>query len=259
MVQRVFWSMKNKYCFWILFGILLLSGITGFGRGNKFVYTQLKHDGAWDPYPLVHQNVLDMVKRMTNIPFQEERSIVTLSDPELFKSPFIIMKGNSRVKFSPKEKENLKTYINRGGFLFIDDTLAEPEGEFSQSIRLLLKELFPNHSFQLLSKDHALYRAFFLLRNVAGRRISKKYLEGLDVGGQGGGEGRTAIVYCPNDLLGAWMKDRLGKYAFSCEPGGEKQRWESFKLTLNVIYFSLTGTYKRDAVHQPFIERKLGL
>ena len=42
------------------------------------------------------------------------------------------------------------------------------------------------------------------------------------------------------------------------EPGGEAQRWESIKLTLNVIYFSLTGTYKKDAIHQPFIEMKLG-
>jgi len=53
------------------------------------------------------------------------------------------------------------------------------------------------------------------------------------------------------------MKDHLGKYVYSCEPGGEAQRWETFKLTINLIYFSITGTYKKDAIHQPFIEKKL--
>jgi hypothetical protein len=59
--------------------------------------------------------------------------------------------------------------------------------------------------------------------------------------------------------MGAWIKDNLGQYVYSCEPGGEAQRWESFKLALNVVYFSLTGTYKKDAIHQPFIEKKLGM
>jgi hypothetical protein len=136
--------------------------------------------------------------------------------------------------------------------------LAESRGLFSGSVRTLIGELYPDKSFRKLSIDHALFRSFFLLRNVAGRRISEKALEGLDVGGTGGGEGRTAVVLCSNDLMGAWAKDTLGQYLFTCEPGGEAQRWEAMKLTLNVIYFSLTGTYKKDAVHQPFIEQKLG-
>jgi len=251
--------MKILARFAFLWVLLIPLGPLGIGQGNKFVYTQLKYSGSWDPYPLVHENILDMVKRMTNIPFTPERRVVTLTDPKLFESPFLVVKGNSTVQFSKGEKEMLKKYIQRGGFLFVDDTLADSRGKFGQSIRLLFSEIYPNQKLQPLPQDHALYRSFFLLRNVAGRRISKKYLEGLEVGGQGGGEGRTAVIYCPNDLLGAWMKDRLGEYSYSCEPGGEKQRWESFKLTLNVIYFSLTGTYKRDAVHQPFIERKLGL
>jgi hypothetical protein len=121
-----------------------------------------------------------------------------------------------------------------------------------------LGELYPDRALKKLPLDHALFRSFFLLRNVSGRRISEKALEGLDVGGSGGGEGRTAVLLCSNDLLGAWVRDNMGQYLYSCEPGGETQRWEAMKLTLNIIYFSLTGTYKKDAVHQPFIEQKLG-
>lgn len=234
------------------------AGISLAGSGNRFVFGQLRHAGAWDPYPQVHNRVLQTLTEMTNIPVESDRRVVSLSDDRLFETPFLLVKGNSALQVSKEEKVRLRRYIDRGGFVFFDDTLADSGGPFAQSVRNLMNELYPARSFQKLPIDHALFRSFFLLRQVAGRRISEKALEGLVLGGESGAQGRTAVVYCPNDLMGAWMRDNVGQYAFSCEPGGEAQRWESFKLTVNVIYFSLTGTYKKDAIHQPFIEMKLG-
>jgi len=258
MAPEIEGSVMKKSMVSLLLLLVVASPLTG-GVGNRFVWVQLKYKGAWDPYSQVHESVFGHIRQMTNIPFEPERKIVTLNDPNLFEYPFLLIKGNAAFKISKKEKVRLKQYIDRGGFVFFDDTLADRQSQFAKSIKSIFLEIFPNRVFQRLPKDHALYRSFFLLRNVAGRRISVRYLEGFDVGGQGGGEGRTAVIYCPNDLLGSWVKDRLGEYVYSCEPGGESQRWESFKLTINLIYFSLTGTYKRDAVHQPFIEKKLGL
>ncbi len=225
---------------------------------NHFEFRQLKYDGAWDPYPNVQDSIFGMVHTMTNIPFEPQRVVVTLKSPQLFDNPFLIIKGNAALTFDAEEKRQLKTFIDRGGLVFIDDTLCNPKGPFAESVRRLFAELFPDRTFQKLSADHALFRSFFLLRSVSGRRIAEKSLEGLDVSAGLGGENRTAVVYCPNDLLGAWVKDNVGQYVYSCEPGGEPQRWEALKLTINIIYFSLTGTYKKDAIHQPFIEKKLG-
>jgi hypothetical protein len=236
----------------------LLAAAAFAGSGNRFVYGQLKYDGAWDPYPEVHARVMEMLKSMTNIPFDPERRVLALADDRLFETPFLLVKGNAALHFTKEEKVRLRRYIDRGGFVFFDDTLADSRGPFGESVRALMTELYPDRPFHKLPMDHALFRSFFLLRNVAGRRISDKALEGLDIGGEGGAQARTAVVYCPNDLIGAWMRDNVGQYSFTCEPGGEPQRWESFKLTVNVVYFSLTGTYKKDAIHQPFIEMKLG-
>lgn len=238
--------------------VVIGTGLLFAGAGNRFVYSQLKHDGAWDPYPQVHERVFEMLRSMTNIPIDPSRRAVSLADDRLFDAPFLLVKGNAALRLSKDEKLRLRRYIDRGGFVFFDDTLADSRGPFAQSVRGLMAELYPERPFQKLTVDHALFRSFFLLRQVAGRRIADKSLEGLDVGGEGGAQARTAVVYCPNDLLGAWMRDNVGQYSFSCEPGGEAQRWESFKLTVNVIFFSLTGTYKKDAIHQPFIEMKLG-
>lgn len=228
-------------------------------EGNRFVYTQLRHSGNWDPYPNAHEGLFEMITSMTNIPLVKGRRVVDLSSSELFDAPSIIVKGNSALTFTAKEKSRLKQYIDRGGLVFFDDTLADAKGPFAESVRAIMRELYPGQPLEKLGLDHAVFRSFFLLRSVAGRRVSQKHLEGLNVGGQGGGEGRTAVIYCANDLLGSWVKDTFGHYIYSCEPGGEPQRWEAFKLSLNIVYFSLTGTYKKDAIHQPFIERKLGL
>jgi hypothetical protein len=238
--------------------LLLLSLAPAARAANHFEFRQLKYDGAWDPYPNVQDSIFQMVHTMTNIPFDPERVVVTLKSPQLFDNPFLIIKGNAAVSFDAEEKRQLKTFIDRGGLVFVDDTLCNPKGPFSESIHRLFAELFPDRAFQKLALDHAVFRSFFLLRTVSGRRIAEKWLEGLDVSAGLGGENRTAVIYCPNDLLGAWVKDNIGQYVYSCEPGGEAQRWEALKLTINIIYFSLTGTYKNDAIHQPFIERKLG-
>jgi hypothetical protein len=238
--------------------LLLIPSPSKAGVGDRFAYNQLQYQGLWDPYPEVADSVLEMIKSMTNINPLPERRVVRVSDPAFFESPFLLVKGSAELRFTADEKNRIKRFLDGGGFILFDDTLAHPKSPFSDSVRSLLKEIYPDRPFQRLSPDHAIFRSFFLLRNAAGRRMAQNFLEGIDVGGQGGGEGRTAVVLSVNDLLGAWARDPSGAYIHPCEPGGEPQRWDSFKLTLNLVYFSLTGTYKKDAIHQPFIEKKLG-
>ncbi|MBA3052937.1 MAG: DUF4159 domain-containing protein, partial [Candidatus Omnitrophica bacterium] len=69
--------------------------------------------------------------------------------------------------------------------------------------------------------------------------------------------GRWVIVYSRNDIFGAWARDESGRFIYSCYPGGEAQRLEAVKITVNIVMYSLTGTYKKDIIHRDFIERKL--
>lgn len=222
--------------------------------GNLFVLAQLKTAGgnqAWDPYPLAARDILSFLEQTTSVKPVRERRIVTLADPELFRSPFLLWSGSEKVQLTAKEKENLKNYLSAGGFLFAEDRSGERSGAFDHSFRNLLREIFPGRSLDVLPREHAVFRSFYLLRTVAGRRQTRNNLEGLEF------EGRTALIYSQNDVLGAWAKDLLGNYLFDCRPGGEAQRWEAQKLMMNVVLYSVTGTYKTDSIHLPFIERKL--
>jgi hypothetical protein len=218
---------------------------------NAFVYAQLRHGGDWDPHPGVWSHAADFLRRTTSVEPPSERRVLTLDDPELFDSPFLALLGKGTVSFSEADKDSLRDYLAAGGFLFIDDSAAERKGPFARSVLPAVESLFPGAAWEPLPREHAVYRAFFLARGAAGRRVVDEDLRGLKI------QDRVAAVYSANDLHGAWARDPLGRPLYTCEPGGEVQRLEAHKLLVNVVIFSLTGTYKSDAIHQPFLERKL--
>lgn len=219
---------------------------------DRFVFTQLRYNGDWDPYPNIFRDIIGFLTYTTSIVAIEDRRIVDLQDKELFSSPMIILLNNGKFAgFSSDEREKLKQFITSGGTIFIEDSSGNKISEFDKKIREELRILFPDKKLKKIPTEHALYRSFYLLRGIAGRYITNNYLECIDIGN------RTAVIYSQNDIFGAWARDRFGNYFFECLPGGEKQRFEAQKLTINLIVFSLTGTYKTDAIHRPFIERKL--
>jgi hypothetical protein len=103
-----------------------------------------------------------------------------------------------------------------------------------------------------IPSDHTVYRSFYLIRQVGGRRIVHPYLEGVRIGDV------TPVLYCQNDLGGAWEKDPVGSWVNTCEPGGEAQRRDAFKLGVNIVLYALTANYKQDKIHLPFIKRRVG-
>ena len=80
---------------------------------------------------------------------------------------------------------------------------------------------------------------------------SAPYLEGIDVGNN------TPLIYCHNDLGGAWERDQLGSWVYPCTPGGEEQRRAAFHVGINVVLYAMTGNYKEDLIHAPFIRKRL--
>lgn len=238
----------------VAFHLSLLSSSAIPVLGNRFIMAQLRVAGdlnRWDPYPLITTDILSFLHQTTSVKAVAERHVVSLSDAALFKYPFILYTASGQISFTEEERQRLKKYLTGGGFLLVEDRDGEKGGAFDHSFRNELKKIFPEKSLSILPREHAIFRSFYLLRTVSGRKLTNNYLEGLEIGG------RTALVYSQNDILGAWAKDLMGNFLFPCNPGGEAQRWEAQKLTMNIILYSLTGTYKTDAIHIPFIEEKL--
>lgn len=236
--------------------IIILSLLTGTcwpQEGNYFKFSQLKYEGRWDPYPETWQDILEFLVTTTSIKPLRERKIVALEDEELFSCPYLFILGTEKFPaLSEKDCLVIRRYISNGGMIFAEDSSGIKGSEFDSSFRKEIAKVFPESKLKKLDMGHPLYRAYYLLRKTGGRRLTNNYLEGIDIAG------RTGLIYSQNDLIGAWAKDRLGNYLWQCIPAGETQRFEAQKLTLNLIMYFVTGTYKSDAIHKPYIQEKLG-
>ncbi|OGS21401.1 MAG: hypothetical protein A2252_05465 [Elusimicrobia bacterium RIFOXYA2_FULL_39_19] len=240
----------------IILLLFLLSTVVTAGAaepvGNRLAFTQLDYDGEWDPYPQIYQDIFSFLTYTTSMEVYPQRQTIKITDEMLFYSPLVIVLNRGRFAgFTPNERDLLKKYINGGGILFIEDCSGNKYSDFDKKIRRELELIIPERRLAKIPKDHALLRSFYLLRGIAGRYITNNYIEGIDI------SGRTAVIYSQNDVFGAWVRDRYGNYFLECVPGGESQRFEAQKLTINIFLYSGTGTYKNDFIHKKFIEEKL--
>ena len=240
------------------FGAGLMFQRTGpsFGSGfPNFSFTQLRYRGGeWDPNPQFMRAMVEELELRTSIDARKERRVIEPADPDLFFCPFLYMAGRYAFEpFTDEEREILNRFFTFGGFLFAEDTVGAKGFGFDAAFRKEMKQILPDSELKPLAPDHSVYQSFYLIRSIGGRQKVNSYLEGITMNNW------TPVIYCRNDLSGAWSKDRYGKWAHSCVPGGEHQRTAAFKTGINIVVYSLTGDYKRDVIHHPFIRRRLNL
>jgi uncharacterized protein DUF4159 len=222
-------------------------------RRLQFTFAQIKYRGGeWNPHPLAVTPLLEELMARTSVESASAKHEVTLSDRDLFNYPFLYLAG--KYEFEPltqEEVETLRRFLSYGGFLLIDDALGQQGYGFDKSVRRELQRIFPGNELKRLPSGHAALRSYYLLRRIGGVRIASPNLEGISVGTS------TPVIYCQNDLGGAWERDQLGNWTNACSPGGEPQRKDAFHLGINIILYAMTENYKDDLIHVPFIRRRL--
>ncbi len=222
------------------------------GPFPHFFFAQIKYRGGeWDPNPQFAEAMIEELELRTSIDASKERRMITPSDPDLFFCPFLYMAGKYEFDpFSPQEREILRRFLTHGGFLFAEDTMGTKGFGFDRAFRREMKAILSNQELRRLPQDHSVYQSFYLLEAVGGRLRINPYLEGITL------DNWTPVIYCQNDLSGAWSRDRFGRWVHECAPGGEAQRLSAFKAGINIIVYSLTSDYKKDVIHHPFIQKR---
>jgi hypothetical protein len=208
---------------------------------------------ADNAFPRAHglrQLLWELMKR-TSVEAELESVAIDPSSANMFKTPFLVWSCNGPIApFSEAAIVGLRRFLMLGGFLFIDDSAALPGGPFDVSVRGMLAKLFPDRLLGELPFDHVLFKTFFLMDQVAGRKLAKPRFEGISL------EDRLIVLYSGNDLLGATSRDLFGNWELLCDPGGEPQRELSFRLGINIVMYALCLDYKNDRVHLPFILKR---
>ena len=226
--------------------------VLALGDGDKFQIAAINYNGGNPrPRPTALRRMLWEIDKRTSIDVKLEPAEVRLGAPELYRYPFLYLAGDRAFPaFSDEEVARLRRHLQAGGFLVVDGAEGHPGGGFDQSVRALMTRLFPTEPLEKLDDAHVLYKSFYLLKSPAGRVLAVPYLEAVTH------DGRAAVVYCQNDLGGAWARDEFGQWEHEVFPGGEQQRELAFRLGINLALYATCLDYKTDQVHVPFILRR---
>ena len=84
--------------------------------------------GEWIGPPPIG-NFIWQLRKQTNIDADPREKIIEVGATELFEYPFAYMLEVGSLRLNPKEALNLREYLLRGGFIFIDDFHGNANGD----------------------------------------------------------------------------------------------------------------------------------
>jgi hypothetical protein len=206
------------------------------GAIEPFVFATARYEsGDWNSAALVPTNILHSVAQYTSLPVASTGAIVDLASPELFRFPFVFLTGHLPVRFGVQESANLKAYVERGGFVFVDDHNHDVDGGFHRTATAEIARIFGGGALRPIPNDHELYRAFFVFEdgppttshelNGWGDGLVHEQLFGVEV------NGRIGLLYSNKDYASEWNYHARNKRFSSID---------NTRFGVNVVVYALT-------------------
>ena len=138
---------------------------------------------------------------------------------------------------SSSDRTNLYAWIQRGGFLLVENY------QDGSRLKQAIKDALPQGEWRIIPPDHEVMRSFHLLASLPQCR---------DMGWEGFHfDQRLAILLIPADFLSA-LDGRSSSACFE-----KLSREQATKIFINIMMVALTTDYKKDQVHLPEILKRL--
>ena len=189
--------------------------------------------GDWESGQLVSAVVIDSLARHTDLEVSPTGSNVAIDSAELFEYPFLYLTGHLAVRFSAAERRNLLRFVDRGGFVFMDDHNHDINGVFHKTATEELTKLFGR--LEQVPTGHELYRAFFTYEdgppatnhemNGWGDNLVHEHLLGILR------DGRIDVLYSNKDYSSEWSMHPESKRFMQVDPS---------RFAVNIVVYALT-------------------
>ncbi len=200
-------------------------------------------------YPDAELNLGFRLQQMTSLKVNPKPAVVTLTQPDLHRYPFLYVVEPGDLVFSEAEVTGLRTYLLNGGFIMFDDFWGEAAwANLSQE----LARVFPERKLVELELDHPIFNAVFKLakkpqvpsighamryraegRDWTWEREDAKqphYRAYLD------DRGRIMALICQNTDLGdGWEREGESEWYFR-----EFAEGQAYPLAINIIFHVMT-------------------
>jgi hypothetical protein len=201
---------------------------------SEFVFATAQYEsGDWDSAPLVPPNLIDSIARYTSIRVAPTGVVVALSSADTLRYPFLFLTGHLPVRFTEGERASVRRFVDRGGFLFVDDHNHDIDGAFHKTV----SEELERSAGKLvnLPKQHALYSSFFQFPdgppntshelNGWGDNLIHRELKAVLRGD------RIAVLYSNKDYSSEWSYHPENKRFYSVD---------NTRFGVNIVVYALT-------------------
>lgn len=141
----------------VLISCWIFVPLIGLSQGS-YKIAVLKYNGGGDYYanPSSVPNLIRFCNQQLKTNISLDVPFVDVGSKDLFQYPFVHMTGHGNVVFSASEVENLRTYLEAGGFLHIDDNYG-----MDQYIRVEIKKIFPSNELVEIPSNHPIFHQKF--------------------------------------------------------------------------------------------------
>jgi hypothetical protein len=186
------------------------------------------------------------LQQLTSLKVDPEGRVVELTDPELFKYPFIYIIEPGDLSFTEEEVVALRRYLLNGGFLMVDDFWGEAEyANFYSEI----KRVFPDREPLELPFEHPVFHCVYDLAERPqipsigvfqnyGPSVTWERPDAREVHYKGlfDDKGRMMAIICHNTDLGdGWEREGESPEYFR-----EMSEKKAYPLGINIIFYAMT-------------------
>jgi len=222
----------------------------GFGRrawvspnvnyNGQFTFVRIRYQGygSWSyDYPDMEENLTIMLTELTSMnPNQLGTNVLDLDDPELLKYPVAYLTEPGYWYPTDAEVEGLREYLDKGGFLIVDDFHFWNEWVVFETA---MRRVLPEAVIEPLDLSHPVFNSFFQIQSLEvpyPGRLGEQGLMGEFYGIHDPADpaNRLMVVINYNMDIGDYMEwSRTGTYAIT--PTNE-----AYKFGINYVIYGLT-------------------
>ena len=170
------------------------------------------------------EQFLSTVASETSISTSRRFKPVKLGEKEIFRFPFAVMTGEGSFSLTDSERENLKLYLEKGGFLLASAGCSGTE--WGDSFRHEIETIFPDRKLDEVPMSHPIFRTIFDVEKLDMSHGGEAKLLGLAIGG------KIVVIYSPDGL-----NDTATMHGCCCCGGNEIKN--SQKVNANILAYAL--------------------
>ncbi len=135
----------------IIFSIAFLQ-VAAQNQAVKIALLKYNGGGDWYANPTSLPNLIAYCNTNLKTNINPEPATIEIGTPELFNYPFAHITGHGNIIFSESEANNLRIYLEGGGFLHVDDNYG-----IDEFFRREIKKVFPEKELVELPPNHPIF------------------------------------------------------------------------------------------------------